>query len=300
MDLLTHEVIISWFKSLQDRICGGLERLDGMGRFKEDIWNRPEGGGGRTRILQGQHIEKGGVNFSAVHGTMPELVGKGLGLSPNQFIATGVSIVLHPTHPMVPIIHMNVRYFETDQGQWWFGGGIDLTPHIIFEEDAHFFHTGLKQACDVFYDGAYDDFKEWADNYFYIPHRNETRGIGGIFFDRINADLAYTKDQCWRFVQHVGDTFLPLYSELFTRRYLMDYDEDHKQWQLLRRGRYVEFNLVYDRGTKFGLQTNGRIESILMSLPPTVEYRYDYLPSKDYELSTQRMLKKGIDWVNYK
>ena len=297
MDIVTRQSIIDWFKGLQDNICNSLEELDGQGEFREDPWERPEGGGGRTRIIQGQHIEKGGVNFSAVHGSMPEVIAKGLGLPPNEFVATGVSIVLHPVNPMVPIIHMNVRYFETDQGHWWFGGGIDLTPHIIFDEDAREFHLGLKGACDIFYPEAYQEYKEWADNYFFIPHRNETRGIGGIFFDRVNSDLGFSKLDCWRFVQSVGNSFVPLYSSIFKRRHLMPYTTEHKQWQLIRRGRYVEFNLVYDRGTKFGLQTNGRIESILMSLPPQVAYEYDYQSTQEYESITQSKLKKGIDWI---
>ena len=299
MDIVTQQSIIDWFKGLQDDICSSLEELDGEGKFREDKWERPEGGGGRTRIIQGQHIEKGGVNFSAVHGTMPEVIAKGLGLPANQFVATGVSIVLHPRNPMVPIIHMNVRYFETDQGHWWFGGGIDLTPHIIFDEDAREFHTGLKKACDGLYPEAYADYKEWADNYFYIPHRNETRGIGGIFFDRVNSDLGFKRLDCWRFVQSVGSSFVPIYSSIFNKRHEMPYTQEQKTWQQIRRGRYVEFNLVYDRGTKFGLQTNGRIESILMSLPPQVEYHYDYKSEQDYESSTQAKLKKGIDWINY-
>ena len=297
MDIVTQQSIIDWFKGLQDNICSSLEELDAHGRFREDPWERAEGGGGRTRIIQGQHIEKGGVNFSAVHGSMPETIAKGLGLPPNEFVATGVSIVLHPTNPMVPIIHMNVRYFETDQGHWWFGGGIDLTPHVIFDEDAREFHHGLKAACDTFYPEAYHEYKEWADNYFYIPHRKETRGIGGIFFDRVNSDLGFSKLDCWRFVQSVGSSFVPIYSSLFKRRHEMPFTPEHKQWQLIRRGRYVEFNLVYDRGTKFGLQTNGRIESILMSLPPQVAYEYDYQATQEFEASTQAKLVKGIDWI---
>lgn len=300
MDIITSDHIIEWFKELQDNICSGLEQLDGTALFQEDNWTRHEGGGGRTRILQGQGIEKGGVNFSAVDGQMPDVIARGLGLQPNHFLATGVSIVLHPSHPLVPIIHMNVRYFETDQGEWWFGGGIDLTPHTIFEEDAIEFHKGLKSVCDRFSSTAYDEFKEWADNYFYIPHREETRGVGGIFFDRLNNQYGKSKPDIWKFVQEVGDSFLGLYRNIYLRRIPSDYEESHKQWQYIRRGRYVEFNLVYDRGTKFGLQTNGRIESILMSLPPVVHYQYEYSASQPFEKNTQALLIKGIDWINYK
>ncbi len=299
MDILTSAHIIDWFKGLQDRICIGLEQLDGSAKFQQDLWDRPEGGGGRTRIIQGEGIEKGGVNFSAVQGEMPEVIAKGLGLAPNNFVATGVSIVLHPQHPLVPIIHMNVRYFETDQGDWWFGGGIDLTPHQVYPEDAQEFHQGLKQVCDSFDGKAYGEFKEWADNYFYIPHRQETRGIGGIFFDRLNESYGRSKLDIWRFVQAVGEAFVPLYSSIYRRRVSMDYTPADRNWQMIRRGRYVEFNLVYDRGTKFGLQTNGRIESILMSLPPVVHYEYNYQTTEDFEKQTQSLLKKGVDWVNY-
>ena len=298
--MLTSHTIITWFKKLQDDICSSLESLDGYGTFKEDEWTRSEGGGGRTRIIQGKHIEKGGVNFSAVHGSMPKAIAKSLGLEPNEFLATGVSIVLHPCNPMMPIIHMNVRYFETNHGDWWFGGGIDLTPHIVFPEDAQRFHLGLKKACDTLTTESYSEYKEWADNYFYIPHRQETRGIGGIFFDKLNDQQGVMKSDCWNFVKAVGSSFVPLYTDIFNRRHDMSFDDAHKTWQLIRRGRYVEFNLVYDRGTKFGLQTNGRIESILMSLPPQVNYAYDYQAIQPYESSTQEWLRKGVDWINYK
>lgn len=297
MDMLTAHNVAERFKILQDHICSELEKLDGVGLFQEDLWKRPEGGGGRTRIINGQHIVKGGVNFSHVHGVMPETIAKGLGLEPNQFSATGVSIVLHARNPFVPIIHMNVRYFETDTGSWWFGGGIDLTPLIVIEEDAVSFHQGLKEVCDQYEEGAYAEFKEWADNYFYIPHRNETRGVGGIFFDRLGQQNERTKTDIFNYVVNVGESFYDLYSDIFIKRFQTEYSEEHIKWQRLRRGRYVEFNLVYDRGTKFGLQTNGRIESILMSLPPQVEYRYDYRPSKEFELTTQSFLKKGISWI---
>lgn len=300
MDILTKDHIISWFQSLQDEICGQLEDLDGGAIFHQDLWERAEGGGGRTRIIHGRGIEKGGVNFSAVHGSMPENIAKSLGLQKNTFLATGVSIVLHPAHPMVPIIHMNIRYFETDQGEWWFGGGIDLTPHIVYESDAIEFHKGLKSVCDNLTASSYLEFKEWADNYFYIAHRSETRGIGGIFFDRLNTSYGVSKNEAWEFVKSVGQSFVPLYSSVYNRRVASQYNDEHKNWQMIRRGRYVEFNLVYDRGTKFGLETNGRIESILMSLPPTVQYQYNYPAALDFESKTQTFLKKGIDWVNYK
>lgn len=297
--MIDAQEIITWFQGLQDRICHGLEELDAQGKFIEDAWDRPEGGGGRSRVIQGQHIEKGGVMFSAVDGEMPAVIAKGLGLPANNFLATGVSIVLHPSNPLVPIIHMNVRYFETSTGEWWFGGGIDVTPHYIDKVQAADFHKKLKLACDILSPATYVKYKKWADDYFYNEHRQETRGIGGIFFDRLNESEGTSREACWAFVQAVGDTFLPAYQDLFWANYQKTYDASHKEWQMVRRGRYVEFNLVYDRGTKFGLQTNGRIESILMSMPPTANWLYNHQPVENSpEYQTQSLLKKDIDWIN--
>lgn len=272
--------ISAWLKNLQDSICKSLEVADGKSLFEEENWQRQEGGGGRTRIIKdGNVIEKGGVLFSAVEGDAPNFLFKekehsvsspspsgkaGMGL---QFFATGVSIVIHPKSPMVPIIHMNIRYFEMDNGTKWLGGGIDLTPHYIIKEDARFFHTALKNVCDKHHPNYYPKFKKWADDYFYISHRKETRGIGGIFFDRLNEDTDMSFEKNFLFWKDVGEAFAPTYTELIKRNKDKSYNDTHKQWQLLRRGRYVEFNLVYDKGTKFGLETNGRVESILMSLP---------------------------------
>jgi coproporphyrinogen III oxidase len=296
------EVVANWFQNLQDEICSKLEEADGKGKFEEDRWERPGGGGGRTRIIRnGLVIEKGGVNFSAVHGKAPEFLINQLKLEGNsnpQFFATGVSIVIHPGNPMVPIIHMNVRYFETTGGIAWFGGGIDLTPHYVKQEDAQFFHQTLKAVCDKHHSGYYKEFKDWADNYFFIKHRNETRGVGGIFFDQLKANENFTINQRFEFVKDVGSAFVPIYSELIRRNKDLPFTEQNKQWQFLRRGRYVEFNLVYDRGTKFGLETDGRTESILMSLPAQANWEYNYLPqSGSQEEFTQQKLAKGIDWV---
>ncbi len=295
--MLDKNTIADWFKSLQDSICQALEEGDGKGRFQEDLWERPGGGGGRTRIIQGQHIEKGGVNFSAVEGEMPEKIAAALGLGKVQFFATGVSIVLHPVSPLVPIIHMNVRYFETDAGQWWFGGGIDLTPHYVVEEEAHFFHSSLKEVCDQHSSAYYPQFKAWADDYFYIRHRKETRGIGGIFFDRLNETDEFTKTDRFEFVKGVGSAFVPIYLNLFHKNKDKSYTEAEQKWQAVRRGRYVEFNLVWDRGTKFGLDTDGRTESILMSMPPMANWIYNHQPvPESREGQTLSNLKKGIDW----
>ena len=281
--MLSKEAIETYFVNLQDEICRGLEKADGKGKFEEDLWKRHEGGGGRTRTFSnGNVIEKGGVNFSAVDGPCPDFLRKEAGLKENEeatFYATGVSLVIHPVNPMVPIIHMNVRYLKAGNLEW-FGGGIDLTPHYIVEEDAQFFHNHLKSVCDEHNTTYYPDFKKWADDYFFIQHRNETRGIGGIFFDRLSAKDSITIEDRFKFVQAVGNSFLPAYIPLIEKNKDKPYTEANKQWQLLRRGRYVEFNLVYDRGTKFGLLTKGRTESILMSLPPTANWEYANQPEK--------------------
>jgi len=300
--MLTKEQITDWFKSLQDSICNALEAEDGKGKFIEDNWIREEGGGGRTRIIQhGNVIEKGGVLFSAVHGPVPEFLTKENNVaqeSGHTFYATGVSIVIHPSNPMVPIIHMNVRYFEMSTGVWWFGGGIDLTPHYVNEEDARFFHTSLKNSCDKHDPEFYTQFKKWADDYFYINHRKETRGIGGIFFDKLTATDQFSKEERFEFVKEIGNTFAPVYVRLIQKNKTKNYTPENKRWQLLRRGRYVEFNLVYDKGTRFGLETNGRTESILMSLPETAGWQYNYTPEAGSpEECTLSFLKKGIGWA---
>ncbi len=296
---MNKEQISEWFKHLQDRICASIEAVE-TNSFKEDLWQREEGGGGRTRVLQGSIIEKGGVNFSAVHGPTPDNILNALNLNSSDFFATGVSIVMHPHNPFVPIIHMNVRYFEMNDGTYWFGGGIDLTPHYIHDEDATYFHTTLKNICDKHHSDFHTKHKKWADDYFYIKHRKETRGIGGIFFDRLNEQSSeLTKEQIFAYIQDVGEVFSSTYVELINRNKDKTYTEKNKEWQFVRRSRYAEFNLVYDKGTKFGLDTDGRIESILMSMPPTAQWHYDYQTEQDSEEErTLRLLKKDIDWTN--
>mgnify|MGYP000076533661 CR=1 FL=1 len=301
------EEIESFFKELQDGICLALEAEDGVGRFQEDIWEHHSGGGGRSRVMQqGSVIEKGGVNFSSVRGEVHPRLRQQMNLHEGDnynFRATGVSIVIHPHSPRVPIIHMNVRYFELSNGTCWFGGGIDLTPHYVVEEDARMFHAHLKSVCDDHHPEFYPTFKNWADDYFYIQHRDETRGIGGIFFDYLRPDSEghgqrLSKEALFAFVKEVGKSFAPLYTHLMRTHRDEAYTEAEKRWQYLRRGRYVEFNLVWDRGTKFGLETNGRTESILMSLPPQAQWAYDYRPDAGTpEDQTLFYLKKGIDWV---
>lgn len=292
------EYILDFFKILQDDICHALEGADGKAKFTEDHWDRDGGGGGRSRIIaNGNIIEKGGVGFSAVHGDTPEKIVNALQLEPSSFFATGVSIVIHPESPMVPIIHMNVRYFEMSNGVWWFGGGIDLTPHYVDEPDAIHFHENLKEVCDRHDPSYYQRFKTWADDYFFIKHRNETRGIGGIFFDRIDGSSGKSKQEIFNFVKDVGQSFAPIYTFLMNKNQDLPYDEGDKNWQLLRRSRYVEFNLVLDAGTKFGLDTNGRTESILMSMPPMAKWVYNYQPQNEREIRTQGYLKKNINWI---
>ncbi len=309
---MLRDELANWLKGLQSSICSALEAADGKAKFSTEPWKRTEGGGGVTRVIQdGNVLEKGGVNFSAVEGEVPAFLlsekehtvastGK-----PDTFFATGVSIVMHPKNPMVPIIHMNIRYFEMsppigEAGNkvHWLGGGIDLTPHYVNENDAKFFHQSLKKVCDKHHASYYPKFKTWADDYFFIRHRNETRGVGGIFFDRLVADGEMTFEKNIAFWKEVGESFAGIYTELMKRNKDLPFSENEKQWQLIRRGRYAEFNLVYDKGTKFGLETNGRIESILMSLPPLASWQYDHKPQHgSAEEKTISLLKKGINWA---
>ena len=294
------EKVVAAYQQIQDEICLALEQADGVAKFEQELWEREGGGGGRTRVIQnGQVIEKGGVNFSAVHGVLPDAIKKAFKVEEEEFFATGVSIVIHPKSPMVPIIHLNIRYFELNDEMRWFGGGIDLTPHYVLDEDARFFHQQLKNTCDRFGPDFYSDFKKRADDYFFIKHRNETRGVGGIFYDRLqpaNTGLSY--EEILDFSIAVGQTFAPTYTQLIARNKDTEYTTDQQEWQYLRRSRYAEFNLVYDSGTKFGLETNGRIESILMSLPPMAKWTYNFVPAENsQEALTLDRLRKGIDWV---
>ena len=300
--MLDKNTIAQAFTKIQENIVAGLTQLDGGATFAEENWERPGGGGGKSKVLlNGNLIEKGGVNFSAVYGKLPEAVKAAFNTKEEDFFATGVSIVLHPHNPWVPIIHMNIRYFEMQSGEekmQWFGGGIDVTPHYVDSNDAHFFHQHIKNVCDDFSADFYPKFKPWADDYFFIKHRNETRGIGGIFYDRltpINTELSW--EELFDFSKAVGNAFLPIYNGLLSQRNRV-FTPEEKQWQLQRRSRYAEFNLVYDSGTKFGLETDGRIESILMSMPPLASWVYDYHPAPySKEATTITFLKKGVNWV---
>ncbi len=293
-----------YIQSLQDSITSKLEKIDGKASFQEDIWKRPEGGGGRTRVIEnGNVFEKGGVNISAVHGPLPKSMQQYFGVDDVDFFACGLSLVIHPKNPMVPTVHANWRYFEMydktgniiDQ---WFGGGQDLTPYYLFEEDAKHFHSVCKQACDAHDSEFYPTYKKKCDEYFWNSHRNEARGVGGLFFDYCKATDDKTIEDWYNFVTKVGDSFLDAYVPIVEKRKNLTYTDIQRSWQEIRRGRYVEFNLVHDKGTLFGLKTNGRIESILMSLPPHVQWRYDHHPEKgsDEEKLIQ-VLQKPKEWV---
>lgn len=276
------QAVKAYLLNLQDNICQALAATDGKQSFVEDSWQRPEGGGGRSRVLtDGAVIEKGGVNFSHVHGTSmpasatahrPELAGR-------SFEAMGVSLVIHPNNPHIPTSHANVRFFiaekEGADPVWWFGGGYDLTPYYGSDEDCRHWHNTAKAACAPFGDDKYPRYKKWCDEYFYLKHRDEPRGVGGLFFDDLN-ELGF--EQSFAFMQAVGDSYTKAYVPIVERRKDEPYTQSQRDFQLYRRGRYVEFNLVYDRGTLFGLQTGGRTESILMSLPPLVRWEYDWQP----------------------
>lgn len=300
----SRERVSTALQSLQDSICQRLESLDGQAEFIEDAWQRPEGGGGRSRVIrEGRIFEQGGVNFSEVWGSKlpPSILASCPEAAGHQFYATGTSMVLHPRNPYVPTVHLNYRYFEAGP-VWWFGGGIDLTPYYITEEDVIHFHKTLKAACDRHNPDYYPSFKRWCDEYFFLKHRAEPRGVGGIFFDYQNGQRGelyrgqnqdgpaalYSQqvgntpkrswDEIFNFAMDCGDAFLPAYVPMVEKWAEAEYGERERNFQLYRRGRYVEFNLVFDRGTLFGLQTNGRTESILMSLPPLVRWEYNYHP----------------------
>jgi coproporphyrinogen III oxidase len=317
--------VSAFMKQIQNEISQALAELDGVGQFQEDSWERPEGGGGRSRVLrEGAIFEQGGVNFSEVWGSNlpPSILASRPEAEGHKFYATGTSMVLHPRNPYVPTVHLNYRYFEAGP-VWWFGGGADMTPYYPFAEDATHFHQTFKQACDKHHQEYYPVFKHWCDEYFYLKHRQETRGVGGLFFDYQDgkgalyrgphADKAAAEysneigelpsrswDEIFAFVQECGKAFLPAYLPIVEKRHKMEYSDRQRDFQLYRRGRYVEFNLVYDRGTIFGLQTNGRTESILMSLPPLVRWQYGYQPEPGSpEAELYETFLKPQDWVNW-
>ena len=305
----TPDQVKEYLLSLQDKICKDLEALEAENHFREDLWQRKNGGGGRTRVLeQGKVLEQAGVNFSHVFGNRlppsataarPELEGR-------DFQALGLSLVIHPRNPHVPTSHANLRFFiankpgeqnDLDGSVWWFGGGYDLTPYYPIMADVIRWHKNAKKVCQPFGENVYSRYKQWCDDYFYLKHRNEARGVGGIFFDDLNE---WGFERCFDFVQNVGDSYLPAYLPIVKQRKDMEYGERERNFQLYRRGRYVEFNLVYDRGTLFGLQSGGRTESILMSLPPVVHWRYDYQPTAGSAEAELGDYLRPRDWLGLK
>ncbi|MCX2739352.1 oxygen-dependent coproporphyrinogen oxidase [Pontibacter anaerobius] len=294
------EKVEAFMRQFQSDLCYALENTDGGATFTSDEWVHEGGGGGVSRVIEGGNVlEKGGVNFSAVQGELSPQFLKALQMPDPNYFATGVSVVMHPHSPMVPITHMNVRYFEAGNGQAWFGGGIDLTPIYVDVKQAREFHEQMKAVCDKHHPGYYPEFKKWADDYFFNEHRDETRGVGGIFFDRLMETEEISMEDRFAFVRDVAYAFIPFYTSIMNQNRDLPYGEREKQWQLIRRGRYVEFNLVYDRGTKFGLLTKGRIESILMSLPTHASWVYNFTPEVGSpEEQTLDYLKKDIDWIN--
>jgi coproporphyrinogen III oxidase len=296
------EQVIQYLTALQDAICQQLEQADGKATFITDTWQREEGGGGRSRVLtQGQVFEQAGVNFSHVFGEQmpasatahrPELKGR-------HFQACGVSLVIHPLNPFIPTTHANVRFFIAEKpGEapvWWFGGGFDLTPFYPFDEDIKHWHQTAYDTCLPFGENVYAEHKQWCDDYFYLKHRQETRGVGGLFFDDLNG---WGFEKSFDYLQAVGNAFTQAYLPIVARRKNHPFDDQHRQFQLYRRGRYVEFNLVYDRGTLFGLQTGGRTESILMSMPPLARWQYNYQPDPSSEEAKLANYLKPRDWLN--
>jgi coproporphyrinogen III oxidase len=294
----------NYIENLQNSITTTLEKIDGKATFKEDIWEREEGGGGKTRVIEnGAIFEKGGVNISAVYGELPEVLRNQFGVKEGNFFACGLSLVLHPINPFVPTVHANWRYFEmyNSKGEivtQWFGGGQDLTPYYLFDEDAIHFHQVCKNACDKHHPEFYLKFKKNCDDYFWNAHRNEARGIGGLFFDYLKETDDFSMDDRFNFVTEIGNGFLQSYVPIVEKRKEFSYNQSQKDWQEIRRGRYVEFNLVHDKGTLFGLKTNGRIESILMSLPPKVQWKYNHQPEENSEEARlMDVLKNPKDWV---
>jgi len=296
------ERVKDYLLTLQDALCESLTTLDGGERFREETWDRPEGGGGRSRVIEeGALFEKGGVNFSHVYGeklppsasaARPELAGR-------SFHAVGVSWVLHPRNPHVPTVHGNVRFFIADKAGeepvWWFGGGYDLTPYYPYLEDVQHWHRVAKSACEPFGDDVYPRFKAWCDEYFYLKHRDETRGVGGLFFDDLNE---WPFEQCFAFQRAVGDSFFEAFEPIVGQRRDVPFGEREREFQSYRRGRYVEFNLVWDRGTLFGLQSGGRTESILMSMPPLARWQYQWTPQVDSVEARLLVYLQPHDWLN--
>jgi len=298
------ERFYDYIQQLQDIICNKLEQVDGKSKFRQDLWEREEGGGGKTQVIEnGNVFEKGGVNISKVYGELPKTMQDYFKVEDVNFFACGLSLVLHPKNPFTPTVHANWRYFEMYDKEGkvvksWFGGGQDLTPYYLFEEDAIHFHSVSKKACDKHNLEFYPKYKKQCDEYFWNTHRNESRGIGGLFFDYLQPNDEMSSEKWFNFVTEIGDSFLEAYVPIVEKRKDIPYTEENRKWQEIRRGRYVEFNLIHDKGTLFGLKTNGRIESILMSLPPHVQWVYDHQPEKgSVEEKLIKVLQNPKEWV---
>ncbi|MGQ7869512.1 oxygen-dependent coproporphyrinogen oxidase [Sunxiuqinia sp. sy24] len=297
---MRNDQVASIYRKIQQQICTELETADGHAVFKTDHWEN-EIGYGYTMVLdQGDAIEKAAVNFSAVRGKVSERMRKALRIDEGEaYFATGISSIIHPRNPHAPITHMNVRYFQLSSGKAWFGGGIDLTPHYVNKQQARWFHQELKNLCDQYDADFYPNYKQWADTYFYLQHRKETRGVGGIFFDHQDGSSDAGFQKFYAFTQALAKAYPRIYTELLTLNRDKECTKEEKRWQDLRRGRYVEFNLLYDRGTKFGLESNGRTESIFLSMPPMASWTYDFQAEKGSpEEATLNLLKKDIDWIH--
>ena len=285
MEFTPKKRFFTFIRGLQDDICQALEKFEPQDRFLEDQWDRAAGGGGWSRVLTGQTFEKAGVNVSEVHGPVPKVLKGTIPESAKDFYATGISLVIHPRNPMVPTTHANFRYFEVTDVEGkivdqWFGGGADLTPYYLVEEDAEHFHSVLKKACDHHHEDFYSEFKPWCDRYFFNSHRGEHRGVGGVFYDHQRPNERLSGAALEAFQKEIASRFIEAYIPIVKKRLEQDYTPKQKEWQEIRRGRYVEFNLIHDRGTLFGLKTGGRIESIFMSLPPTVRWEYNHHPEE--------------------
>lgn len=302
--MFSKELFAQYIHGLQDTICAGLEAADGKSKFIEDQWTRPEGGGGKTRVISnGNVFEKGGVNTSVVHGPLPATMQQAFGVPESNFWACGLSMVIHPLNPFVPTVHANWRYFELydkegNRIDGWFGGGADLTPYYLDIADGKHFHTTLKNAMDAFGTDLYPKYKEQCDTYFSNTHRdNEMRGIGGVFYDYLRPDSRFDADQLFAFQQANGNAFLDAYVPVVNNNKSKPYTENEVAWQEIRRGRYAEFNLIHDRGTLFGLKTNGRTESILMSLPPRARWYYNYQPESGSREENMMQYYKPKNWT---
>ena len=298
------KAFLDFINQLQEKITTSIEDLDSEAKFIEDVWERPEGGGGKSRIMEnGKIFEKAGVNISAVSGVLPKSLEGYFDVKDSKFFACGLSLVFHPKNPMIPTVHANFRYFELynlegDLKDQWFGGGQDLTPFYLIEEDAKHFHETCKSVCDKYSSSFYDIYKEKCDSYFWNHHRNESRGIGGLFFDYLRSNDNHKIEDWFSFVTDVGNSFLTAYLPIVNKRKNYKFNSKQKNWQEIRRGRYVEFNLIHDKGTLFGIKTNGRVESILMSLPPKVQWVYNHLPEKDSEEEKLiEVLKNPREWT---